>query len=110
MPLLRKKNINSATIGQTDYCIVTCFDNSMQPMFNTGDPLLIDTRVNRIQLDATYLFQLGKTMFIKHIQRIPSIGFVVISENPAFKEWVLTEEMNYTVLGRVIEVWRGADL
>lgn len=96
--------------GLKNLCIVTGFGDSMRPMFNPGDPLIIDMGVKTIELDATYFFRVGNEGFIKRIQRIPGVGMVVISENRAFREWTLTPDMDYEIIGRVLKVWRSDDL
>ena len=99
-----------ANTGLKNLCIVTGFGDSMRPMFNPGDPLIVDMGVNTIELDATYFFRVENEGFIKRIQRVPGVGKVVISENKAFKEWILRDDMNCEVFGRVLKVWRGEDL
>lgn len=99
-----------ANTGLQNLCIVTGFGDSMRPMFNPGDPLIIDMGVKTIELDATYFFRVDNEGFIKRIQRVPGIGKVVISENKSFKEWILKDNMDYEVFGRVLKVWRGEDL
>lgn len=104
-----KRNIPANT-GLHNLCIVTGFGDSMKPMFNPGDPLIVDTGVNNIEYDATYFFRVGNEGFIKRIQRVPGVGRVVISENKAFEKWVLRDDMDYEIFGRVLKVWRGDDL
>jgi len=104
-----QRNIPSNT-GLKNLCIVTGFGDSMKPMFNPGDPLIVDMGVKVVELDATYFFRVENEGFIKRIQRVPGVGKVVISENKSFKEWVLKDDMDYEIFGRVLKVWRGDDL
>lgn len=102
-------NIPSNT-GLHNLCIVTGFDDSMRPMFNSGDPLIVDTGLKEIELDATYFFRVENEGFIKRIQRVPGVGKVVISENKNYKEWILRDDMDYEVFGRVLKVWKSDDI
>jgi phage repressor protein C with HTH and peptisase S24 domain len=90
-------------------CIVTGFGNSMQPMFNPGDPLLVDAGVKTVDRDGPYFFRVGGDGYIKTLQRIPGEGLVVLSENPKYKEWTIKPDMDFEVLGRVVRAWCGQD-
>ncbi|MVW80201.1 S24 family peptidase [Bordetella sp. 02P26C-1] len=90
-------------------CIVTGFGDSMRPMFNSGDPLIVDSSVKSVEFDAVYFFRVGNEGFIKRLQRVPGKGLVAISENPAYRDWVVDETMDLEVFGRVLKVWRSED-
>lgn len=103
-----QKNVRGYSSTQ-NLCIVTGFGDSMRPMFNPGDPLLVDTGVRSIEFDAIYFFRVGEEGFLKRLQRIPGEGVVAISENKAYREWTIKDEMQFEVYGRVLKVWRGED-
>lgn len=103
------KNVKSHS-GIGNLCIVTGFGNSMDPMFKSGDPLLIDTGVKSVDFDGTYFFRIGKDGFIKHLQRVPGDGIRAISENKGYDSWTIKEDMDFEVFGRVLKVWRSQDL
>lgn len=88
-------------------CIVTGFGDSMQPMFNPGDPLIVDTSVNSVEFDAVYFFRVGNEGFIKRLQRIPGQGIAAISENKSYRDWTITETMDFQVFGRVLKAWES---
>lgn len=90
-------------------CIVTGFGDSMRPLFNPGDPLLVDRGVTTVEYDAIYFFRVDGEGFIKRLQRIPGEGLVAISENKAYRDWTITESMSFEVFGRVLKIWRGED-
>lgn len=94
-------------------CIVTGFGDSMQPLFNPGDPLLVDTGVTTVEFDSIYFFRIGNDGYVKRLQRIPTEdGLVIraISENrDAYEPFDITEKMDFQVLGRVLKVWRSFD-
>lgn len=94
-------------------CIVTGFGDSMQPLFNPGDPLLVDTGVSVVDFDSIYFFRIGNDGYVKRLQRIPTEeGLVIraISENrDAYEPFNITKKMDFQVLGRVLKVWRSQD-
>lgn len=90
-------------------CIVTGFGDSMRPMFNPGDPLLVDAGVKTVDFDAVYFFRVEGEGFIKRLQRVPGRGLLAISENSAYREWTIDGSMDFEVFGRVLKVWRSED-
>lgn len=102
------KNVKHAT-AVSNLCIVTGFGDSMRPLYNPVDPLLVDRGVTSVDFDAIYFFRVGNEGFIKRLQRIPGVGLVALSENKAYKDWTITESMDFEVFGRVLKLWRGED-
>lgn len=90
-------------------CLVTGFGDSMRPMFNPGDPLILDSSVNSVDFDAIYFFRVGNEGFIKRLQRVPGKGLLAISENTAYRDWTIDATMDFEVFGRVLKVWRSED-
>lgn len=103
------KNVKSYSAAD-NLCIVTGFGDSMRPMFNPGDPLLVDTAVNSVEYDAVYFFRVEREGFIKRLQRIPGRGLTAISENKAYQDWVISDNMDFEVFGRILKVWKSEDL
>ena len=91
----------------TNLKIVTGFGDSMEGMFNSGDPLIVDIGVHVVDRDAPYFFRIGNEGYIKRLQRIPGVGIRAISTNPAYESWNITPDMDFEVLGLVIKSWRG---
>lgn len=89
--------------------VVTGFGDSMQPMYNPGDPLIVDTGVRSVDIDGVFFFRVGEEGFIKRLQRIPGQGVLVISENPKYRDWTITKDMDFQVFGRVIKAWKSED-
>lgn len=98
------KNVHSFS-SPRNLCIVTGFGDSMRPMFNPGDPLLVDTGVNAVLFDSVYFFRVDGEGFVKRLQRIPGEGLRVLSSNRAYDSWSIKPEMDFEVLGRVIKAW-----
>ena len=95
--------------GAKNLCIVTGFGDSMRPMFNPGDPLLVDAGVRSVEFDAIYFFRIGDEGFIKRLQRIPGEGIRAISANKEYESWTVTRDMDFEVFGRVLKVWCSED-
>ena len=92
--------------------IVTGFGPSMQPLFNPGDPLLVDQGVIRADVDGVYFFRVGDEGFVKQLQRIPTAGGLVMrakSYNPLYDSFDITEGMDFEVFARVVKVWKGEE-
>ena len=105
-------NIPSYTsIG--NLAIVTGFGPSMRPMFNPGDPLLVDTGVKSITHEGVFFFRVGDEGYIKILQRVPSFegtGHVlrVISKNPDYPPFEINPKSpHFEVLGKVLTIWRS---
>lgn len=103
-----EKNVRGYTSAK-NLCVVTGFGDSMKPMYNPGDPLIVDSGVQTIEFDAVYFFRVGDEGFIKRVQRVPGKGLVAISENHAYRDWTIDETMDLQVFGRVLKVWRSED-
>lgn len=102
------KNV-PANSGKENLAVVTGFGDSMRGMFNSGDPLLIDTGVRSLDFDGVYFFRVGNEGFIKRLQRIPGDGIRAISTNKEYESWTITKEMDFEVFGRVLKVWNSED-
>lgn len=95
-------------------CIVTGFGPSMRPMFNPGDPLLMDRGVNRVEQDGVYFFRVGEEGYIKIIQRVPEfdgpgVTLRVISKNKDdFPPYDLSPKNPHLhIIGKILTVWKS---
>lgn len=104
-----QKNLKSHT-GIENLCIVTGFGDSMKPLYNPGDPLIVDQGVKSCDMDAVYFFRVENEGFIKRLQRIPGEGIWVLSANKEYKDWLIKKDSDFEVFGRVMKAWRGEDL
>jgi phage repressor protein C with HTH and peptisase S24 domain len=101
-----QKNVPHCT-SPKNLAIITGFGDSNLGIYNPGDPLLIDRGVTTCEHDGIYFFRVENEGFIKRLQRIPAQGILVISNNPAYRDWTITETMSFEVFGKVIRAWRG---
>ncbi len=92
--------------------IVTGFGPSMTPLFNPGDPLLVDRGVAKVDIDGVYFFRVGDEGFVKQVQRIPTADGLILrakSYNPLYDPFDIVKGMDFEVFGRVVKVWKGED-
>ena len=98
--------------GIRNLCIVTGFGPSMRPMFNPGDPLLVDTGVKTVTHEGVYFFRVGDEGYIKMIQRVPDphgdgVMLNIISKNPDYPPYPMSpSNPHFEVLVKVLTVWR----
>jgi len=106
------ENIRNYTAAE-NLCIVTGYGDSMRPTFNPGDPLIIDRGVKTVEFDAVYFFRIDSQGYIKRLQRIPTANGLVLSaisdNRKAYDSFPITEDMNFEVIGRVLQIWRRED-
>lgn len=105
------KNVPAYTMKE-NLCIVTGFGDSMRPLFNPGDPLIVDRGVHAVDFDAIYFFRVGTQGYIKRLQTIPTESGLIVrakSENGKYDSWDITEKMDFEVFGRVLKVWCSHD-
>lgn len=100
------KNVSSYT-KISHLCLVTGFGDAMRPLFNPGDPVLLDIGVNSFTQDAVYLFRVESEAFLRRLQHIPGEGLRVLSSNPCYVSWTIKPEMNFEILGKVVKTWCG---
>lgn len=106
-----QQNVHRVT-SPKNLCIVTGFGPSMQPLFNPGDPLLVDRGVARADIDGIYFFRVGNEGFVKQLQRIPVAGGLILrakSYNVLYDPFDITEGMDFEVFGRVVKAWKGEE-
>lgn len=105
------KNIHNVT-SPRNLAIVTGFGDSMRPLYNPGDPLLIDTGVVTVDFDGVYFFRIGGEGYVKRLQRIPTVDGTVLrakSDNKDYDPFDIVQAMDFEVFGRVVKVWCGTD-
>ena len=93
--------------------IITGYGRSMKPTFQDGDPLLVDTGVDTVTVDAVYVFEIDGELFIKGIQRLSAGRLRVISHNRDENDpWDITPAQMETlkIRGRVVMAWNARRL
>lgn len=106
-----QQNVHRIT-SPKNLAIVTGFGDSMRPLYNPGDPLLVDRGITRADIDGIYFFRVAGEGFVKRLQRIPTVDGMVLrakSENAQYDPFDIVKGMDFEVFGRVVKAWRGED-
>lgn len=93
--------------------IITGYGRSMQPTFQDGDPLLVDTGVTTVTIDAVYVFEIEGEIYIKGLQRLPGGRLRVISHNRSENDpWEIDpfQMESLKIRGRVVMAWNARRL
>ncbi len=98
---------NTRGSSPSSLALITAYGDSMQPTFNDGDLLLIDTTVDTVKIDAIYVLRLNDELYIKRIQRRPDGSILMISDNKNYEPYLIEniETNSLKVIGRVILTW-----
>ena len=108
-----RQNVRNYTAVQ-NLCVVTGFGPSMRPMFNPGDPLLVDRGVRTVETDAVYFFRVGGHGYVRVLQRIPTSEGAKLrakAKNPDYDPFDIDlKAMDFEVLGKVLTVWKSEEL
>ncbi len=92
-----------------EVCLLEMQGEAMEPTLRSGDLLLIDQRVTKIDQDGLYAVR-AAALEIKRIQKRPGGALRLSSDNPNCKSTTLTRAAaaRLSILGRV--VWYGRRL
>ena len=76
---------------QHDVKVMTVDGDSMCPTIQSGDRLFFDVSVRNFKVDGVYAFVFGQHFHVKRLQ-MQGLQLAVLSDNPAYKDWYVTEE------------------
>ncbi|MEP8942146.1 XRE family transcriptional regulator [Enterobacter ludwigii] len=77
--------------SQGDVKVMTVDGDSMNPTIQSGDRLFFDVSVRSFKVDGVYAFVFGQHFHVKRLQ-MQGLQLAVLSDNPAYKDWYVTEE------------------
>ena len=77
--------------AQHDVKVMTVDGDSMCPTIKSGDRLFFDVSVRNFKVDGVYAFVFGQHFHVKRLQ-MQGLQLAVLSDNPAYKDWYVTEE------------------
>ena len=102
--------ISSAIINIStgdNVCLINATGNSMQPVIDDRDLLLVDLTHKDFIDEGIYVVRLENTLLVKRLQKIPN-GIVLISDNPQYEKIILNSdnfnENDAAIIGKVISV------
>ena len=87
----------------THLSAITVEGDSMEPLLNAGDEILID-RSSRPFRDGVHVVRLGDTLMVKRVASAGAGRFALLSQNMAYPP-VNVEASELEIIGRV--VWKG---
>lgn len=92
--------------------IINAYGDSMKPLIDEGDFVIVDTSKNELMGDGVYVVQSGENTFIKRVQRQINGRILLLSDNPLYKPYeVPPEEMDtLRIIGKCIIVCNAKDL
>lgn len=76
---------------QNDVKVMTVDGDSMCSTIQSGDRLFFDVSVRNFKVDGVYAFVFGHHFHVKRLQ-MQGLQLAVLSDNPAYKDWYVTEE------------------
>lgn len=88
-------------------CFINATGNSMQPVIDDRDLLLVDLTHKDFIDEGIYVVRLENTLLVKRLQKIPN-GIVLISDNPQYAPITLNSdnfnENDAAIIGKVISI------
>lgn len=105
-----KDELSRLTRADTDnLAVITVGGDSMWETLHDGDKVLVDRTVRRVVRDGIYVLQYEDELFVKRCQRDFETGDIFVrSDNPAYREFRISDGDKLDVIGRV--VWIGRSL
>jgi phage repressor protein C with HTH and peptisase S24 domain len=87
------------------------YGDSMQPTFNDGDILLVDSGVKDPDIDGVYVLEANDRVYIKRVRQRLDGKYEISSDNVTVKTVdVLDGSQSVEVRGRVVWCWNGKKL
>lgn len=96
--------------GIHNLCIVTGFGPSMKPLYNPGDPLLMDRGVTKVETEGVFFFRVADHGYIKQLQRIPTEDGMILrakSLNQSYDPFDITKKMDFQLFGKILTAWES---
>lgn len=108
--MVSRKTLDALGAAPSDVVGLKATGDSMEPTLSERDQLLIDLRDASIPRDGVYVMRLpyGGELVVKRLQRLGDGSVKVISDNPSYEPFVLTQEQVAAakVIGRVVAATR----
>jgi hypothetical protein len=95
---LRRMGVDPAQLS-----LIQVQGESMIPTLHDGDDILVDSGASLSPLrDGIYVLRMDDVLMVKRISRGPSAQISVLSDNPAYPDWIDIEQSQVNIIGRVI--------
>lgn len=88
--------------------LISVVGDSMEPTLRAGDLIMVDLRENRVGEDAIYILRFDGLLIAKRLQRMLDGNIHIRSDNPAYKEQVVSKSAtaDIHIIGRAVWVGR----
>lgn len=80
--------------------VINIKGDSMAPTFNSGDMIFVDINTQTFEGDGVYIFNYKNALYVKRLQRAGE-KFLVLSDNPTYREWEINDESQLFIQGKV---------
>ncbi len=85
--------------------LIQAVGDSMNPTFNAGALLLVNTKVDRIKNDSIYIINRDGELIVKRIQDLWNGQIKIKSDNPKYEPLIIQKTDTIKIVGEV--VWIG---
>jgi phage repressor protein C with HTH and peptisase S24 domain len=85
--------------------LIQAIGDSMNPTFNAGALLLVNTKVNQIKNDSIYVINRDNELIVKRIQDLWNGQIKIKSDNPKYEPLIIQKTDSIKIAGEVI--WIG---
>ena len=87
------------------HVLIQAVGDSMNPTFNSGALLLVNTKVNQIKNDSIYVINRDDELIVKRIQDLWNGQIKIKSDNPKYEPLIIQKTDAIKIVGEV--VWIG---
>ncbi|MDP8173651.1 helix-turn-helix transcriptional regulator [Pasteurella skyensis] len=86
-----------------DLYLINVKGDSMQPTFESGDLIYVDTQINFFEGDGIYVFNYNGALLVKRLQFVGD-ELLVISDNSCYQQWSIKKdcEATFNICGKVM--------
>ncbi len=101
---IKKTSLAANGVNTSNLMIIYARGDSMEPTFNSGDPLFIDRTCSEVSPDGgIYVFNFGGDLFVKRLQLTFNGDLLVISDNSKYREMTIqkNDQEQINIVGRV---------
>jgi phage repressor protein C with HTH and peptisase S24 domain len=91
--------------------ILTGFGSAMKPLFNPGDPLLMDSGITDVKGEGVYFIRVANRGLIRQLQHIPGENGLILrakSLNPTYDSFDITPKMDFECFGKILKAWHSS--
>ncbi len=104
-----EKWLRKLSVDPKQLSLIRVEGDSMLPTLADGDDIMVDrAAANKPLRDGIHVIRIDDVLMVKRLARGPAGRLSVLSDNPAYPDWVDVDGAAVTVVGRV--VWTGRRL